>query len=195
MDNEWGFVPREMELKEADRNRIKRIEHLLEEVVRLLKLIVTGGVNAKSAILLIFTSEERKGKVIRTMPAKLQVGRTASSVFTEFDGPNGTGNVVQPSGPISFVSDHPEIATVDSSGKVTAVAANADGSDATATITASDSASQNKVSASDTVTVSAAAPPPPPPGVAQSATLVVSADAPTVTAAANPAHVKPVIQP
>lgn len=93
------------------------------------------------------------------MPATLQVGQTATAVFTEFSGPNGTGVVVAPIGPVSFSSDHPEIATVDpTSGLVTAVAPG------TATITGTDAG--NGLSASDSVSDQ--------PLVAQSATLVIT---------------------
>lgn len=96
------------------------------------------------------------------MPATLTtVGQTASSVYQEFDGPNGTGNPLPSAGPVSYATSDASIATVDaSSGQVTAVA------NGTATITGSDSA--NGLSASDTVTVNIAA-------AAQSATLVLTA--------------------
>lgn len=95
------------------------------------------------------------------MPATLTIGQTANSVFTEFSGPNGTGVVVAPIGPVTFVSSDPSIATVDpNTGLVTAVAAGA------ATITATDEG--NGLSASDSVSDS--------PLVATSATLVITAN-------------------
>jgi hypothetical protein len=97
------------------------------------------------------------------MPATLTtVGQTASSLYQEWDGPNGSGNPLSPAGPVSYATSDASIATVDaSSGQVTAVA------NGTATITGSDSA--NGLSASDIVTVAIAA-------AAQSATLVITAD-------------------
>ena len=106
------------------------------------------------------------------MPATIQVGgKGATFTFTEFDGPNGTGNVVKPSGPITYASDNTAVATVDPTGQVTAVGANADGSPATANITGVDPASPNKVAAGDVITVIAAPPP-----VAVSATGVLTAN-------------------
>lgn len=98
------------------------------------------------------------------MPATIQVGGTgAQAVFTEYDGLNGTGNVAQDGGAVAFASSNPAVATVDPvSGAVVAVApgeATISGTDAT-----------NQLTASDTVTVTAGAP--------QSATLVVTANAP-----------------
>jgi len=99
------------------------------------------------------------------MPATLTaVGQTATSVYQEWDGPNGTGNPLPPAGPVSYASSDSSIATVDpSSGQVTAVA------NGTATISATDSA--NSLSASDIVTVAISA------ATAVSATLVITATA------------------
>jgi hypothetical protein len=98
------------------------------------------------------------------MPATIKVGQTTSGVFTEFDGPNGTGNVVAPSGPLAYASDNAAVATVDpASGIVTGVSAG------TCNIGAQDPASANKVTASDSCTVIAAGPLP-----ALSATFVLS---------------------
>jgi uncharacterized protein YjdB len=95
------------------------------------------------------------------MPATLTIGQTATAVFTEFSGPNGTGVVVAPIGPVTFSSSDPTIATVDpTSGLVTAVAPGA------ATITATDAG--NGLTASDSVSDS--------PLTAQSATLVITAN-------------------
>src|ERR1700739_3808967 len=95
------------------------------------------------------------------MPATLAVGKTATAVFKEFTGPNGTGSEIAPIGPVSFTSSDPTIATVDSaSGLVTAVAAG------TVTITATDAG--NSLTASDSASVTAPVP------VAVSATLVIT---------------------
>ena len=94
------------------------------------------------------------------MPATLTIGQTATAVFKEFSGPNGTGVVVAPVGAVTFVSSDPTIATVDPAGIVTAVAAGA------ATITATDAG--NNLSASDSVSDT--------PLTAQSATLTITAN-------------------
>lgn len=54
--------------------------------------------------------------------AEIKVGKTGQAKFTEFDGPNGTGNEVPPVGQILYESGDPGIATVDASGLVTGVA-------------------------------------------------------------------------
>lgn len=132
------------------------------------------------------TSREAFSAEGKIMPARIVVGGNGATFrFTEFAGLNGTGNVVPPSGPITFASDNPAVATVDNttqvmnadgsvSVQVQAVAANPDGSDATANITGVDPASANKVTAGDVLTVGAATAPPPP--VAQSATGVLTAN-------------------
>lgn len=98
------------------------------------------------------------------MPATILVGGTASSLFQEWTGPNGTGTVVPNAGAIQYTSDNPAVATVDpSSGVVTGVSAGS------ANITGTDPA--NSLSASDSVTVNT---PPPPPAV--SATLTLTAN-------------------
>lgn len=137
--------------------RIERIEELLEEVIKLQKFLIQK---------LFRIAISAKGKV---MPATIAVGgKGATFKFTEFDGPNGTGNDVPPSGPISYASDNMAVATVDSNGQVTAVGPG------TANITGVDPASVNKVAAGDVITVIAA--PPPPPQVAVSATGVLTAN-------------------
>ncbi len=97
------------------------------------------------------------------MPANILVGGTANSLFQEWTGQNGTGDVVPSAGSISFSSDNPAVATVDpASGVATGVSAG------TANITGTDPA--NNLTASDVLTVNA---PPPPPAV--SATLQLTA--------------------
>ena len=96
--------------------------------------------------------------------------------FTEWDGPNGTGNKVKVSGPITFASDNTAVATVDG----TTQRLNADGVSidvdvisgmqaGVANITGVDTASPNKVAAGDTLTVTGVVA-----GVAVSATGVLS---------------------
>ena len=88
-------------------------------------------------------------------------GKGATAVFTEFDGANGTGSVVPPTGSVTFTSSDHSIATIDpTSGAITAVAAG------TVTITGTDSG--NGLIASDSLPVTAA--------VAVSATLVITAN-------------------
>jgi uncharacterized protein YjdB len=101
---------------------------------------------------------------VKLMPATIVVGKTATAVYTEWSGPSGSGSALPAAGPVAFTSSDPTNAPVDpASGIVTGVGAT------TATITGTDAT--NGLSASDTVTVTAAPPP-----VAQSATLVVTAN-------------------
>jgi len=106
----------------------------------------------------------------RPVPATIQVGGTATSLFQEWTGPNGTGTVVPNAGAPAYTSSNPAVATVDPVlGTVTGVSAGQ------ATITGDDPA--NNLTASDTVTVSS--------GVAVSATLSLTA------VVAQPAAKKP----
>jgi hypothetical protein len=151
------------EVEELSKNEL----HIQKEILHIVEKIWARLTAAQSATL-TFVSE--KGEPI--MPARIVVGGAgAKALFTEFAGPTGTGAVVPPSGPISYASDNLAVATVDASGNVTAVGANADGSDATANISGLDPASANKVTASDVITVGKAAA-----AVAQSATLALTAN-------------------
>lgn len=95
------------------------------------------------------------------MPKTIAPGETASSLFQEWTGPNGTGDVVPNAGAIAYTSDNTAVATVDaSSGVATGVA------DGTANITGTDQA--NNLTASDVLTVQS---PPPPPAVSATLTL------------------------
>ena len=95
------------------------------------------------------------------MPATIKIGGAgAKFTFTEFSGPNGTGDVLPAAGPINYASDNPGVGTVDASGNVTAVAAG------TCNISGQDSV--NGLTASDVLTVEAE--------VAQSATGVLTAN-------------------
>jgi hypothetical protein len=99
----------------------------------------------------------------KQMPATILVGGTASSLFQEYTGPNGTGTIVPNAGAPAFTSSNTAVATVDpASGVVTGVSAGQ------ATITGDDPA--NNLSASDTITVNA------PSVTAVSATLTLTAN-------------------
>lgn len=106
---------------------------------------------------------------MKTVP----VGGSALFTFTEFDGLNGTGAIIKPSGAILFESDNPAVAAVDNAAQVL----NNDGSVSvpvtilgagSANITGVDPTSANKVAAGDVLTVT------PAPAVALSATGVLS---------------------
>jgi len=98
------------------------------------------------------------------MPATVNIGGTANSLFQEWTGPNGTGTVVPNAGAISYTSDNPAAATVDpATGVATGVSAG------TANITGTDSV--NSLTASDVLTVQT-----PPPPKAVSATLSLTAN-------------------
>jgi hypothetical protein len=115
-------------------HHFKRIEELLEQILKLLKRKFNVAISAKGVL----------------MPATIKVGgKGAIFLFTEFDGPNGTGSIVPDSGPISFASDNLAVATVDANGLVIAV------SPGVANITGVDPASPNKVAAGDVLTVEA----------------------------------------
>lgn len=136
----------------------RETHRLLRELIEKVEKIEHYLFRAKSATLTF------KGE--NTMPATIVVGgKGAQAVFTEFDGPNGTGNKVAPAGNVIFESDNTGAATVNpSSGAITAVGAG------TANISGLDQG--NQITAQDQVTVTAAPPPP----TAQSATLVIAAN-------------------
>ena len=98
------------------------------------------------------------------MPATITTtGNGATFTFTEYSGPNGTGNVVPPTVGIDYASDNTSVATVDANGNVTAVAVG------TANISGTDPS--NSLTASDVLTVTAGT------SVAVSATGVLTANA------------------
>jgi uncharacterized protein YjdB len=97
------------------------------------------------------------------MPATIVVGQTATAVYTEWSGPNGTGTALPDAGAVTFASSDTVNAPVDpNTGIVTGVGPT------TATITGTDAT--NGLTASDTCTVTS------PITTAQSATLVVTAN-------------------
>jgi Big-like domain-containing protein len=131
---------------------------LLLLILREVRLIRKSLTRAESATLTFINSKGEK------MPATIAVGKQAQATFTEWDGPNGTGNKVPPTGAVAFESDNPAVATVDpSTGVCTGV------SGGIANISGLDQG--NNLSASDVLTVQAAPPPP----TAQSATLTLQA--------------------
>lgn len=80
------------------------------------------------------------------MPKTIAPGGSATSLFQEWTGPNGTGTVVPNAGAIAYSSDNPAVATVDATtGVATGVA------DGTANISGKDSV--NNLTASDVLTV------------------------------------------
>src|SRR6267142_919279 len=96
--------------KREDR-ALERIADELSAISGLLrKLLNFLSRHAVSAKLKFRTS---KGEVMDLTAHVNDVPGTA--VFTEFDGPNGTGNKVPPVGAVSFVSSDPSVATVDAS--------------------------------------------------------------------------------
>lgn len=146
------------ELRRIIEERDERIERILTLILQRLTPIARSAEGH-------FVNEE--GEIL--MPARIQVGgKGASFAFTEFSGPNGTGSVVPPSGPITYASDDETVATVDSTGQVTAVGPGS------CNISGLDPASKNSVTASDALTVDPAGPPPPVDAV--SATGVLTAN-------------------
>ena len=126
------------------------LSEVLADLVEILDFLKKmGGTSAVSA----------KGEL---MPASIALnGHGAFFTFTEFDGPNGTGNKVPPIGVVTYASDNPAVATVDSSGNVSAIGVG------TANISGTDPG--NSLTASDQITVT--------PAVAISATGVLTANA------------------
>ena len=154
-------APRDMPCKhwwesENDR-RWKWIEHALCEIISILN-------RPQSATLLLLAKRVFVVKKGLAMSATILVGGTASSLFQEWTGPNGTGTVVPDAGAPVFTSSNPAVATVDpASGVATGVSAG------TATITGTDPV--NNLTGSDVLTVNA-----PPPPAAVSATETLSAN-------------------
>jgi uncharacterized protein YjdB len=89
-------------------------------------------------------------------------GNGATASFQEFDGPNGTGNPVPPTGAVSFASDNTAVATVDpSSGAIKAVGVgtcNISGTDAGNSLSASDALTVTDQAVSAVLTLTANAP-------------------------------------
>jgi hypothetical protein len=163
----WRFVCSECHRGGSSEEPCKHFaEH---EVVRLLKeeikfnrmalLEIIHLLNRPQSATLRLEVNQFSGE--NTMPATVQIGGTANSLFQEWTGPNGTGTVVPNAGAIAYTSSDPAVATVDpASGVATGVSAG------TANITGTDPT--NNLTASDVLTVSAPA--------AVSATLTLTAN-------------------
>ena len=164
----------------------KKLDYLHQKVLCLLRKLCEWLESAfkpkvaKSASLKLFENELQEyfsDKIIirdvvefilrsLQMPATIIVGGNgAKALFTEYTGLNGSGDVIAPLGPVQYASSDANVATVDSNGNVLAVGAGS------CSISAKDTV--NGLSASDTLTVQPQVAPPP---VAQSATLVLSAN-------------------
>ena len=157
----------------------KKLDFLRQKVLEVVRKLLKPKV-AKSASLKLFENELQEyfsDKIIirdivefilrsLQMPATIIVGGNgAKALFTEYTGLNGSGDVIAPLGPVQYASSDANVATVDSNGNVLAVGAGS------CSISAKDTV--NGLSASDTLTVQPQVAPPP---VAQSATLVLSAN-------------------
>lgn len=153
-------------------NWFQKVLHELRQIVVLLKEL--RGIlqrRSKSATLNIIPSSWDEDDFFiyqclshtgrKFMSATLKVGGTATAVYKEFTGPNGSGDEIAPIQQPQFSSSDESIATVDSNGFITAVAPG------TVTITGTDAG--NGLSASDSAEVQSETPPP----VAQSATLTI----------------------
>ena len=142
--------------EEENRKWKKLVQAELLEILHLLNILTTPHYAT-----LTLTPEGLKENI--NVPATIQVGKTASSNFQEWTGPNGTGTVIPNAGPIAFVSDNEAVATVDpATGKATGVAPG------TCNIIGTDQV--NNLTAGDSLTVVA------PPPVAVSATNTLTAD-------------------
>lgn len=154
--------------------RIKTIWHRVRELERQMRFVLRE----------LALEENEEDRVVSAKGElnmlSVKVGdKGIKFTFTEFDGPNGTGAIIKPTGKILFASDSPA-ATVDNATQVQ----NTDGSvtvDVQATaagvahITGVDVGDPNAIAAGDVLTVAdVTPPPPPPPKAAVSATGVLS---------------------
>lgn len=121
---------------------LHHIAQFLQDIRDILDRLVP--VRAMSATL-IFTNSQGE----TTMPASAHVNdKPGSYKYQEFDGPNGTGNKVPPTGAVVYKSDNPAVATIDpASGQLTYVGPGV------ANISADDG---GNLPASDALTLSAA---------------------------------------
>jgi hypothetical protein len=124
-----------------EEHELHRIEEMLEAMWKDIKQILINTTPRRSARLTY------KGKSMFT----ILVGKTASPVFQEWSGPNGTGDKLPPVGNVTYVSSDPSKISVDpNSGIATGVAI----TDPTApvTITATDSGNSLSATAQGNVT-------------------------------------------
>jgi hypothetical protein len=123
-------------------SRLDQIEDQLDDIISLLLKKVNGKpVSSTISIITI------KGAL--TMLTVHVNDKPGTAKYQEFDGPNGTGNKVPPTGVVAYVSSDPTVATVDpSTGQLAYLAAGS------TTISASDG---GNLPASDVLTVTAAA--------------------------------------
>jgi hypothetical protein len=82
---------------------------LLRDIRDLLRRQVRCSCPSRSAVLLFVNS---KGEEFMDVSVK-QTDAPLRAALVEFDGPNGTGNIVPGIGPTSFTSADPTVATVD----------------------------------------------------------------------------------
>jgi hypothetical protein len=124
---------------------------MLWKILQILELIYEAVRPRLSATLKL----KVKGKHMAT----ILVGGTGTAVFQEWSGPSGTGDMLPPAGAVTFSSDNTSVATVDpNSGIVTGLAlgtANISGVDAANNLTASTPVSVTEVAQSATIVVTA----------------------------------------
>jgi len=91
-------------------SRLDFIEDQIDDIFDILSRLPVLS-PAKSATLSLITL-----KGATTMPLKAHVNdKPGIASYQEFDGPNGSGNKVPPTGTVTFTSSDPTVATVDSS--------------------------------------------------------------------------------
>lgn len=127
----------------------KRLEWIVEQQAILLR----------SQFDLISQLLDRKGNAVT---AKLVLDDMQNAKLATWTEQDANGSPVKPSGPITFASDNPKVATIDSTQQVfsadgfsvTCPVVSVPGATGTANITGVDTASPNKVAAGDTDAVS-----------------------------------------
>ena len=152
--------PRDPEIGQIEKT-LRVIEHGILEIIHLLNRPQSATLKLQTGGWNYLVYGKLRVVIGGSMPASIAIGGTASSLFQEWSGPNGTGTVLPNAGAPAFASDNTAVATVDpASGVVTGVSAG------TANISGTDSV--NNLAASDVITVTAPA--------AQSATLTLTAN-------------------
>src|SRR5277367_4671815 len=120
--------PRDPEIGQIEKT-LRVIEHGILEIIHLLNRPQSATLKLRASLADDPTYEQIDtwaGRPVRRkgMPAQIQIGGTANSLFQEWTGPNGTGTVLPNAGAIAFASDNTAVATVDpASGVVTGVSA------------------------------------------------------------------------